>query len=149
MIWVRKNLKDCSYVVLLFLFINLALPHKQTLRNSLGTILSDNWQAIDRQVMFFFKIVCMPVLYYTMRPYFQYIYDCYIIEDSCEMTLSEFEGYTNRIDNHYPFFIAYPAIVPFVQMGNHEYPSYLVRFFLLQSGPVWCFFGKFITVALI
>ncbi|KAH8406788.1 hypothetical protein KR222_003212 [Zaprionus bogoriensis] len=101
------------------------LPRKSTLRNALSKILRHNWQLIDRQVMFFFKIVCMPVLYYTMRPYFQYIYDCYILEDSCEMTLT------------------YPAIVPFVQLGKHEFPSYLVRFFLLQSGPVWCFFAVF------
>ncbi|XP_034481574.1 odorant receptor 67b [Drosophila innubila] len=103
----------------------LALPHKQALRRTLGSILTKNWQVIDRQVMFFFKIVCMPVLYYTMRPYFQYIYDCYIIQDTCEMTLT------------------YPAIVPFLQLGKHEYPSYSVRFFLLQSGPIWCFFAVF------
>ncbi|KAM8710615.1 hypothetical protein ACLKA7_017267 [Drosophila subpalustris] len=103
----------------------LALPHKQALRQTLGSILANNWQVIDRQVMFFFKIVCMPVLYYTMRPYFQYIYDCYIIKDTCEMTLT------------------YPAIVPFIQLGKHEYPSYSIRFFLLQSGPFWCFFAVF------
>ncbi|KAL7732250.1 hypothetical protein ACLKA6_018487 [Drosophila palustris] len=103
----------------------LALPHKQALRKTLGSILTNNWQVIDRQVMFFFKIVCMPVLYYTMRPYFQYIYDCYIVKDTCEMTLT------------------YPAIVPFIQLGKHEYPSYSIRFFLLQSGPFWCFFAVF------
>lgn len=126
------------------LFIPLALPYKHSLRNSLGTILMSNWQSIDRQVMFFFKIVCMPVLYYTMRPYFQYMYDCYIVKDICEMTLSKFDGYTNGIYNQFTVFIAYPAIVPFVRWGNHEYPSYLVRFFVLQSGPVWCFFGKLV-----
>ncbi|XP_062131285.1 odorant receptor 67b [Drosophila sulfurigaster albostrigata] len=103
----------------------LDLPNKRILRKSLGSILSKNWQDIDRQVMFFFKIVCMPVLYYTMRPYFQYVYDCYIIHDTCEMTLT------------------YPAIVPFIKLGKYEFPSYSVRFFLLQSGPFWCFFAVF------
>ncbi|XP_017137225.1 odorant receptor 67b [Drosophila miranda] len=104
---------------------DLDLPRKQDLLRSLRSILLDNWLIIDRQVMFFFKIVTMPVLYYTMRPYFQYIFDCYIIRDTCEMTLT------------------YPAIVPFVKLGAYEFPSYVVRFFLLQSGPLWCFFAVF------
>ncbi|XP_068148897.1 odorant receptor 67b [Drosophila tropicalis] len=105
---------------------DLKLPRKHLLSKSLSTIIVESWLIIDRQVMFFFKVVCMPVLYYTMRPYFQYIYDCYIVaDDYCEMTLT------------------YPAIVPYFQWGNHEYPSYAIRFFLLQSGPVWCFFAVF------
>ncbi|XP_043063370.1 odorant receptor 67b isoform X4 [Drosophila ficusphila] len=103
---------------------DLEMPRKKELLRSLSLILINNWMIIDKQVMFFFKIVCMPVLYYTMRPYFQYIYDCYIVKDTCEMTLT------------------YPAIVPFVQLGKYEFPSYVIRFFLLQSGPIWCFFGK-------
>ncbi|ALC43662.1 Or67b, partial [Drosophila busckii] len=66
---------------------DLNLPNKRKLCTELKTILYDNWQEIDRQVMFFYKIVCMPVLYYTLRPYFQYLYDCYIVRDTCEMTL--------------------------------------------------------------
>ncbi|KAI8040809.1 odorant receptor 67b isoform X2 [Drosophila gunungcola] len=104
---------------------DLNLPKKKELLESLSSILLNNWLIIDRQVMFFFKIVCMPVLYYTMRPYFQYIYDCYIVKDTCEMTLT------------------YPAIVPYAQLGNYEFPSYVIRFFLLQSGPLWCFFAVF------
>ncbi|SPP76655.1 odorant receptor 67b [Drosophila guanche] len=104
---------------------DLDLPRKKELLASLSAILLDNWLIIDRQVMFFFKIVTMPVLYYTMRPYFQYIFDCYIVRDTCEMTLT------------------YPAIVPFVQLGKYEFPSYVIRFFLLQSGPYWCFFAVF------
>jgi len=64
------------------------LPKKQELLRALSLILMDNWLIIDKQVMFFFKIVCMPVIYYTMRPYFQYMYDCYIVKETCEMTLS-------------------------------------------------------------
>ncbi|XP_017040424.1 odorant receptor 67b isoform X2 [Drosophila ficusphila] len=104
---------------------DLEMPRKKELLRSLSLILINNWMIIDKQVMFFFKIVCMPVLYYTMRPYFQYIYDCYIVKDTCEMTLT------------------YPAIVPFVQLGKYEFPSYVIRFFLLQSGPIWCFFAVF------
>ncbi|XP_017028326.1 odorant receptor 67b [Drosophila kikkawai] len=104
---------------------DLDLPKKQDLLKSLRLILLNNWVIIDRQVMFFFKIVTMPVLYYTLRPYFQYIFDCYIVKDTCEMTLT------------------YPAIVPYVQLGKYEFPSYVIRFFLLQSGPVWCFFAVF------
>ncbi|XP_017088336.2 odorant receptor 67b [Drosophila bipectinata] len=103
----------------------LDLPKKQELLKALRLILLNNWVIIDRQVMFFFKIVCMPVLYYCCRPYFQYIFDCYIIRDTCEMTLT------------------YPAIVPFIQIGKYEFPSYVIRFFLLQSGPLWCFFAVF------
>ncbi|XP_016966316.1 odorant receptor 67b [Drosophila biarmipes] len=103
----------------------LDLPKKRELLRAVSLILLDNWLIIDRQVMFFFKIVCMPVLYYTMRPYFQYIYDCYIVKDTCEMTLT------------------YPAIVPYLQLGKFELPSYVIRFFLLQSGPLWCFFAVF------
>ncbi|KAH8343226.1 hypothetical protein KR059_007008 [Drosophila kikkawai] len=104
---------------------DLDLPKKQDLLKSLRLILLNNWVIIDRQVMFFFKIVTMPVLYYTLRPYFQYIFDCYIVKDTCEMTLT------------------YPAIVPYVQLGKYEFPSYVIRFFLLQSGPLWCFFAVF------
>ncbi|XP_017841527.2 odorant receptor 67b [Drosophila busckii] len=104
---------------------DLILPNKRKLCTDLKKILYDNWQEIDRQVMFFYKIVCMPVLYYTLRPYFQYLYDCYIVRDTCEMTLT------------------YPAIVPYIQLGNYQLPSYSVRFFLLQSGPFWCFFAVF------
>jgi len=39
------------------------------------------------------------------------------------------------------YITAYPAIVPYLQLGNYEFPSYVIRFFLLQSGPLWCFFG--------
>ncbi|KAH8242365.1 hypothetical protein KR032_003346 [Drosophila birchii] len=104
---------------------DLDLPQKQDLLKALRLILLNNWVIIDRQVMFFFKIVTMPVLYYTLRPYFQYIFDCYIIKDTCEMTLT------------------YPAIVPYVKLGKYEFPSYVIRFFLLQSGPLWCFFAVF------
>ncbi|KAH8286121.1 hypothetical protein KR054_003031 [Drosophila jambulina] len=104
---------------------DLDLPQKQDLLKSIRLILLNNWLIIDRQVMFFFKIVTMPVLYYTLRPYFQYIFDCYIVKDTCEMTLT------------------YPAIVPYVQLGKYEFPSYVIRFFLLQSGPLWCFFAVF------
>ncbi|KAH8384414.1 hypothetical protein KR200_005142 [Drosophila serrata] len=104
---------------------DLDLPKKQDLLKSLRLILLNNWVIIDRQVMFFFKIVTMPVLYYTLRPYFQYIFDCYIVKDTCEMTLT------------------YPAIVPYVQLGKYQFPSYVIRFFLLQSGPLWCFFAVF------
>ncbi|KAH8257570.1 hypothetical protein KR038_011514 [Drosophila bunnanda] len=104
---------------------DLDLPKKQDLLKSLRLILLNNWLIIDRQVMFFFKIVTMPVLYYTLRPYFQYIFDCYIVKDTCVMTLT------------------YPAIVPYVQLGKYEFPSYVIRFFLLQSGPLWCFFAVF------
>ncbi|XP_064544522.1 odorant receptor 67b [Drosophila montana] len=103
--------------------LHLTNPH--ALCKKLGSILRRSWRVIDRQVMFFYKIVCMPVLYYCLRPYFQYIYDCYLVQDTCEMTLT------------------YPAIVPFVRLGKHEFPSFSVRFFLLQSGPVWCFFAVF------
>ncbi|KAH8270533.1 hypothetical protein KR018_011222 [Drosophila ironensis] len=121
---------------------NLDLPNKQSILKSLRLILLDNWIVIDRQVMFFFKIVCMPVLYYCGRPYFQYIFDCYIFKDSCEMTLSKFYDILSTM---YDLFLltAYPAIVPFVQIGKYEFPSYVIRFFLLQSGPIWCFFAVF------
>ncbi|XP_017081061.1 odorant receptor 67b [Drosophila eugracilis] len=105
---------------------DLDMPKKRELLRSVSLILLNNWLIIDQQVMFFFKIVCMPVVYYTMRPYFQYIFDCYIKDqDTCEMTLT------------------YPAIVPYVQLGKYEFPSYVIRFFLLQSGPLWCFFAVF------
>ncbi|EDV96541.1 GH15142 [Drosophila grimshawi] len=104
---------------------DLNLANKSALRKTLGSMLTKSWVAINSQVMFFFKIVCMPVLYYCLRPYFQYMYDCYIVKDTCEMTLT------------------YPAIVAYVQLGTHEIPSYWVRFYLLQSGPVWCFFAVF------
>ncbi|XP_030385857.1 odorant receptor 67b-like [Scaptodrosophila lebanonensis] len=104
---------------------DLGLPHKFDLRDALGSILRKSWQEIDKQVMFFFRIVCMPVFYYIMRPYFQYIHYCYIVEDNCNMTLT------------------YPAIVPYVRLGTHEYPSYILRSFLLQTGPLWCFFTVF------
>lgn len=70
-----------------YCFSDLTNPH--ALCKKLSSMLRRSWLVIDRQVMFFYKIVCMPVLYYCLRPYFQYIYDCYIVQDTCEMTLSK------------------------------------------------------------
>ncbi|XP_023170118.2 odorant receptor 67b [Drosophila hydei] len=116
--------EKCEVLRNLGLF-DVALTDKQALSKALSTKIRDSWKSINNQVMFFFKIVSLPVLFYCMRPYLQYIYDCYVVRDICEMTLT------------------YPAITPFVQVGNYEFPSFSVRFFVLQSGPVWCFYTVF------
>ncbi|XP_017955148.1 odorant receptor 67b [Drosophila navojoa] len=104
---------------------DVGLTNKQVLCNALMTKIRESWKSINNQVMFFFKIVSLPVIFYCARPYVLYIYDCYLVRNSCNIIST------------------YPAKMPFVQIGNHEYPSFTVRFFVEQAGPIYCFCNVF------
>ncbi|EDW18462.1 odorant receptor 67b [Drosophila mojavensis] len=104
---------------------DVVLTNNQVLCKALMTKIRDSWKSINSQVMFFFRIVSLPVIFYCARPYVLYVYDCYVARNICKITTT------------------YPAIMPFVQVGNHEYPSFTVRFFVEQSGPPYCFFNVF------